>query len=148
MNIEVKQPVGAIRGAPQYRAGGNRSVARLRALAFDPIGELVKQYRKLEVELEHQEKLRSGAVQEMTSSGKVRAYRPDVHQQIYDRLINISEKLLRYGYGRVSETTIIDSASKPSFVVNLTKKGEQYVVSSPDETPQLELDEDFYDQSP
>lgn len=130
-----KQPAGRMVGVPNYKAGGPRSVSRLKHLNFDPIGELVDTYRKIQAELVVQEKIRDGDIIQLTSQGKPRAYRPEVHHALFDKLTNIGEKLLRYGYGRVPEQGIQEEKPKPSFVVNLTRKGEQYVVSEPDDVP-------------
>ena len=53
----------------------------------------------------------------------------------YDKLINIGDKLLRYGYGRVPETINIEDRRPSPLVINLTKKGDQYIVN--DEQPDL-----------
>jgi len=128
-------------GTTRIIAGGQRSVRRLAALKFDPIGELVAKYRKLEGELERQEQIRDNRIQEMTSSGKIRAYRAEVHHAIYDRLLSISKELLRYGYGRVPELSPIDNEVRPSFVVNLTNDNNQYVVSTPQVMYEAALEE-------
>ena len=136
MADDNKQPPlrgGRPRGIPQYQAGGHRSVLRLRQLQYDPIGELVETYNKLKLEVERQEKLRDGVIVELSSNGKPRAYRAEVHHAIYDKLIAIGDKLLRYGYGRVPETLLVEEKKPQPLVVNLTKKGETYVVN--DEMP-------------
>jgi hypothetical protein len=123
-------------GIPRFQAGGKRSVRRLETLNFDPIGELVASYRKLEEEIAYQEKLRSGAIVEMNpGTGRARAYRPELHHAMFDRKIVIAEKLLRYGYGRVPETTFVEEKKPQALIVNLTKKGETYVINGSDEGP-------------
>ena len=102
--------------------GGKKSVKCLERLKFDPIQKLVEQYDKLQEELEYQEKLRSGAIIELNVNEKPRNYRAEIHMSIHDKLANISDKLLRYGYGRVSETTVIEEKVQPNLVINLTKK--------------------------
>ena len=137
----VQPPLKAGRqGGPTptlFQAGAKRSQLRLKHLGFDPIGELVKQYRQLELELEYQEKLCSGEIVELSAAtGKPKAYRPEVHHAIYDKLIKVGEALLRYGYGRVPETSVVENKRPMPLVVNLTKKGETYVIndeSMPDE---------------
>lgn len=126
---------------PQFRAGANRSVGRLRALNFDPIGELVHKYRKLEEELDRQEKRRSGELVELNSMGKPRAFRHEDLVGVYDRLIDISEKLLRYRYGRVPE---LENNQKPTapLIVNLTKKGDVYTVNENELTDANQDDDD------
>ena len=62
----IEQPArigGRNAGYTQYHRGGPKSVARLRNLQFDPIGELVAKYRKLESEIEYQEKIKTGEIQ-------------------------------------------------------------------------------------
>ena len=143
----IKQPPlrgGRPPGIPQFQAGGQKSVARLRQLQYDPIGELVANYRKLEAEVERQEKIRDGIIVELGSNGKPRAYRAEVHHAIYDKLIAIGDKLLRYGYGRVPETTIIEDRKPQPLIVNLTKKGDVYVAN--EQPDQLEFGEDLEDE--
>jgi hypothetical protein len=143
---EKKQPAwkpGRQLARPKYFEGAKRSQVRLTQLGFDPIGELVKQYRKIELELEYQEKLRTGEVVELTSTGKVKAYRADIHHGIYDKLTAIADRLLRYGYGRVPETTVVEEKKPMPLVVNLTKKGDVYTVNaSADLTDEAEDDYD------
>ena len=116
-------------GIPRFQAGGQRSVARLRQLQYDPIGELVENYRKLKLEVERQEKIRDGVIVELTATGKPRSYRAEIHHALYDKLIAVSDKLLRYGYGRVPETLLVEEKKPLPLIVNLTKKGETYVVN-------------------
>lgn len=145
--VEIVQPPiprGPTPGRPNYVRGAQRSVTRLAQLGYDPIGELVKKYRELEKEILRQEKIRSGEVVELTSTGKTRAYRAEIHQTLYDKQINIAKELLRYGYGRVPEVNIVDDNRTPSFVVNLTAPGKQYVVSAPEEPQQLEPEEEDF----
>jgi hypothetical protein len=132
MADEIEQPPirgGRTPGIPQFQSGGHKSVVRLRQLQYDPIGELVEKYRKLEAELEYQEKLRSGEIVELNAQGKPRSYRAEIHHAIYDRLIAVSDKLMRYKYGRVPETVLIEEKKPLPLIVNLTKKGETYVVN-------------------
>ena len=144
MADEIKQPPlrgGRVAGVGQFHAGAKRSVARLKQLNYDPIGELVANYRKLQAEIERQEKIRDGVIVELTSTGKVKAYRAEIHHALYDKLIAIGEKLLRYGYGRVPETTIVEDRKPMPLIVNLTKKGDVYTVNEVDH-PVLDFDED------
>ena len=138
-DVDNKQPAwkpGNQIGIPKFHAGGHKSVARLNQLRYDPIGELVEKYRKLEKELEYQEKLRSGEIVELGANGKPRSYRAEIHHAIYDRLIAVSDKLLRYNYGRVPETVMVEEKKPLPLIVNLTKKGETYVINDeqPDDT--------------
>lgn len=93
-------------GIPKYRAGGGNSVRRLEALGFNPIDQLVSTYVRLEEEIKRQEALRSGELKELTHTGRRRGYREETHFSLYDKLIAVSEKLLRYRYGRVPETDL------------------------------------------
>ena len=116
----------------RFISGTKRSNARLIQLRFDPIQELVEIYRKLQVEVEYQEHLRARKIVEISNAqGKERAYYAPTHHAIYDRLINIGEKLLRYAYGRVPEGEDGIRAQATSFVVNLTKKGEEDRLEEP-----------------
>ena len=131
-------------GIPKFHAGGNKSVNRLRQLQYDPIGELVAKYRMLEAEITRQEKIRDGVIVELTATGKPKSYRAEVHHALFDKLIAIGDKLLRYGYGRVPETVVVEEKKPLPLIVNLTKRGETYVVNE-DTNPLLE-DDDYGDQ--
>lgn len=134
--------VGTSRSTTNYMAGAKRSQLRLSHLGYDPIGELVEQYKTIQLEVEYQKKLRSGEIVELNpSTGKPRAYRAEIHHGLLDKLIKISEALLRYGYGRVPETSIVEEKKALPLVVNLTKKGDQYVIND----THTEIDEDFED---
>jgi hypothetical protein len=137
--------VGRTLGPRVMMGGSTRSVARLKQLNYDPIGELVNKYRKLEDEITYQEKLRSNAIVELNASGKPRAYRAEQHYALYDKLINISEKLLRYRYGRVPETPDNDVKPPSPLVINLTKKGETYIVNEEQEQPDRPFEDDDED---
>lgn len=134
--------VGTSRSTTNYMAGAKRSQLRLKHLGYDPIGELVEQYKTIQLEVEYQKKLRSGEIVELNpTTGKPRAYRAEIHHGLLDKLIKISEALLRYGYGRVPETTVVEEKKALPLVVNLTKKGDQYVIND----NQPEISEDFDD---
>ena len=131
-------------GVPRNLKGGVRSVNRLKQLQFDPIGELVAKYRKIEEELVYQEKRRSGEIVELLPSGKPRYYDYQQHMALYDRLLKVGEQLLRYGYGRVPETVQIEDKRPAPLVINLTAKGETYIIND-DEFSKPLLDIDFED---
>jgi hypothetical protein len=137
MNDVITQPElprGRTPGKPVYALGAKRSVARLKALGYDPIGSLVDKYNELEDELKRQKKIRSNELVELTASGRPRAYNPETLMAIYEKQINIAQNLLRYGYGRVPENTLETPKTVKPMIVNLTKKGETYVVNDmPDE---------------
>lgn len=137
-------------GIPKFVAGSARSVGRLKILNFDPIGELVHKYRDLEKELERQKQIRNGEVVELTAAGKPKSHNPEIMLAIYDKQVNIAEKLLRYRYGRVPEVDDGRVAPPAALIVNLTKKGETYVVNEeqPDGTIENQDDDsDAYEQS-
>lgn len=127
----------------RFVAGGRKSQVRLQQLYHDPIEELVNKYRTLQKEIGYQEKLRSREIVEMTPSGKERAYRAEVHLKLHEIQIKIASDLLRYGYGRVPELNVVETKALPSLTVNLTKKGEQYVLNDKDPfAEEYEDDED------
>jgi hypothetical protein len=131
-------PVGRGRpaGSTSYNAGSTRAVVRLRNLNFDPIGKLVERYNALEKDVENYRKIRSGELVELLGNGKPRAFSYDVLLQMEQRLIDISEKLLRYGYGRVPEAGGIEAPKLPTLHISLTKPGETFVINQ-------QSDEDF-----
>lgn len=129
MADEMRQPKIRPDRSLSIVSGSRRAVAKLDALGFDPISELVKKYLDIDDEIEYQKKLRSGEIVELTYTGKPRAYRAEIHHALYDKLIKVSESLLRYKYGRVPETEIVENRSATPMIVNLTKKGEQYVLN-------------------
>jgi hypothetical protein len=110
-----------------------KSQSRLGELMFDPIEELVLSYRKLEAEIRYQELIRDGQIVELRTDGKPRAYNPDRHLELYDKLTNIADKLLRYGYGRVPEIQAAAAPPKQALIVNLTRPGQKYIINAEDE---------------
>jgi hypothetical protein len=105
---------------PVYRFGYTLSQQRLRKLRFDPIDSLIKQYQKLEWEVQYQEKMRTGEIVELNSQGKPRAYRAEVHHALYDKLIKIGSELLKYGYGKAPDENILETPPEnPRLIVNL-----------------------------
>jgi len=115
---------------PNFINGSNRSIERLKQLGFDPIERLVIRHRELTAELEHQKSLRSGAVVELRQDGKAKAFVFDNLLGCHDRLTAIERELLRYGYGRVPEVAEPEKQKVPALTINLTKKGETYIVNS------------------
>lgn len=127
--IDNKQPkITGGRSGSSFQSGSKRSICRLDDLRFDPIRELVEKYRRLEGELDYQEDVRANKIVPLTSTGKVRAYNAETHMVVYDKLLNTAEKLLRYYYGRVPETTIVEEKKASPLVVNLTRDGETYTI--------------------
>ncbi len=114
----------------KYGMGTSRSVMKLDTLGFDPITELVKVYRKLELELEFQEQLRMGNVNMLNAKGKQINYSAIVHDTIYDKLIKVGEALLRYKYGRVPETEQLEGKERSSLTINLNNNRGQRVLNS------------------
>jgi hypothetical protein len=82
-----------------------RGQQQLESLGYDPIEQLVNVHKYLIKELQRQEDIRDGKLVELTSTGKVKAYRPEVHHALFNQMITIGEKLLRYGYSRVPEVS-------------------------------------------
>jgi hypothetical protein len=144
---QITQPKSGKLGKPNYMMGGKRSVKRLENLGFDPIGELVATYRKLEEELVYYEGWRDGTIVPLTSTGKARSYVAEAHMALYDKRIKIGEALLRYGYGRVPENVDQSEKAPMPLIVNLTKKGEQYCVNEvqPDDDAFDVIEGDFYE---
>ena len=102
-------------------------------LDFDPIRKLIESYQKLTEEVALMEQIREGSLVQLTKSGGVLKYSPRLHFELYDRLINISEALLRYRYARVSEAIIEEGKNKrASLVVQLTQEGDKFVIGNED----------------
>jgi hypothetical protein len=128
---EAVQPKGRISGAqPRFLDGGKRSVAVLKNLKFDPIGALVEQYNKLQKEVEWHEKVRSGELIPLSRTGKELRYDSEAHMASYNLLVQIGDKLLRYGYGRVPENAEAGPQRNTSLTINLTDKDKQFIVNS------------------
>lgn len=121
-------PMGRPKGSSNFQSGGKRSINRLDALKFDPIKEIVDKYRKLEQELKYQEDFRDNRIVPLTSTGRVRTYNPEIHMNIYDKLLNTGEKLLRYYYGRVPEVALAEEKQISPLIVNLTREGDVYQI--------------------
>lgn len=116
-------------GVTKIHRGSPRAQAVLSRLEFDPITAMVNKYRELEEELAYQKKLRSGAVLELTSQGKPRAYRAEIHLSIFDKQLVVAKELLRYKYGRVSEGEQNDKPPLAPMVVQLTSEGDTHVIN-------------------
>ena len=129
-------------GRVNYGFGGKKSTARMRELDFDPIKALVDTYRKVEREVARHELIQEGKLVELNAQGNPRAYRPDVHHALSDKQIAVGEKLMRYMYGRVPDEGQAAPVAPPALVVQLTQKGETYVIN---EQPPEDEEEDFDD---
>jgi hypothetical protein len=133
MSEETPKPIqqppikrGPSLGRPRYDFGGKRSVAVLRELGFDPIRKLVERYKELENEIAFWKGIRDRSViQIIDDKGKERYYDSDAHMQAEKMLLDVGDKLLRYGYGRVPETVNVNDTRPPALVVNLTTTGDQ-----------------------
>jgi hypothetical protein len=99
---------------------------RLKELGYDPIKELVKQADNLKREIKRQEDIRDGRRVFVRPDGKEERYNYDFHMRLLDKVQDVSVELLRYGYGRVSETLNLNSDA-PAFALQvvLTEKFER-----------------------
>jgi hypothetical protein len=109
-------------------AGGRLSVAKLKDLGFDPIEALVHQYRFLEEQLQYYNDWRDNKIVPLTSTGKTKWYNEQTHMNLIDKMTAVSDKLLRYKYGRVPETNIIEDKMRSPLVINLTREGDTHVI--------------------
>lgn len=126
---ESKQPTGRVPGNPNYRAGALRSVNRLKALGFDPIGVLVDRYKALLKDVEHYRTLQSGKIVELQANGRPRVFNYDTLVSMETQLATIADKLLRYGYGRVPENAEDEKPPMAPMIVQLTRKGDVFVIN-------------------
>jgi len=131
--MQKSQPTGRIPGRPGYFAGATRSVNVLKKLGFDPITELVNRYKDLQKECEIHEQIRSGETVMISRTGKELRYDAEAHMAVYNLLIQIGDKLLRYGYGRVPENSTEGPQRSASLTINLQEKNAQFVIN--DEQP-------------
>ena len=122
-------PRGRSVGSVSYGFGGKKSTARLRELDFDPIAELVKTYREVEDEVVRQKGIRDNTIVELSTTGRPKAYRPEVHHALLDKKIVIGDKLTRYMYGRVPENGEQAPQAPPALVVQLSQEGDTYVIN-------------------
>lgn len=109
-------------------SGGRLSVAKLRDMGYDPIEALVTQYRFLEDQLQYYNDWRDNKIVPLTSTGKTKWYNEQAHLGIIDKMTAIADKLLRYKYGRVPETNIIEDKMRSPLVINLTKEGDTHII--------------------
>ena len=98
---------------------------------YDPIRELLQLYYQLERELEFYDQWRANKIKPLTATGRHRTYNQEVHMNLYDKLMNIHDKLLRYGYGRVPEN-----------VVNMHKEPKRLTIVMHDENKSFSVEED------
>jgi hypothetical protein len=98
----------------------SRSVSRLRQLDFDPIGRQVELYRKLDEEEKYLCQLRDGNPIFLDADGKRIRYSAQHHSTVLGTLQKIANDLMRYGYGRVSETINVQTQKPAKVIINLT----------------------------
>jgi hypothetical protein len=129
-NAVIEQPPvrdGELYDGRRYHAGSERSKDRLRQLRYDPIGELVTEHHRLSAAIKREEDLRDGVTVELNpNTGRVIIWKPELYIKLTEQKIKIAEQLLRYGYGRVPETNVLETASIPPLIINTRKKGEVY----------------------
>lgn len=139
-----------VKGTGRYQPGGPKSVRRLAMLKFDPIDEKVNLYRKLKEKLEWYEARQRGEIvllypEDHKYAGKPVMVREEDVIQVFNALDKCANDLLRYGYGRVPESVDVNLRPPSALTVQLTKKGETYVVN--DEQPDDGGDDGFYDET-
>jgi hypothetical protein len=127
-----------VRALPPKKGGFKRDSVSAQLLMaelnFDPIQKLIDVYVDLEREIQLLEEVRSGEVVQITKNGGVLRYSPKIHYELYDRLITISEALLRYRYARVNEAIIEDSkAKRGALIVHLSNEGDTFQIGNTNE---------------
>jgi hypothetical protein len=114
-DIKIEQPAGGgsdTGNRKRVTSGMPESVRALKNLEFDPITRLVDLYHKLIEEEKVFSKIRSGELVLLKDNGKERPYSGVAHAAIFAQLEKVTADLLRYKYGRVPETIIIDESDK------------------------------------
>jgi hypothetical protein len=125
------------------KRGGHAAINKLNELRFDPIYELVTKYREIEKQIEFYNDWRDNIIVPLTSTGKTRTYNQEIHMNLYDKLTNVAEKLLRYGYGRVPELHEESVQERVPLIINLSKEGDTYIIGERNELPDdLPVDND------
>jgi hypothetical protein len=140
--IDLNKDMSRVPYKSQMSAKLSKSERMLMAYAFDPLENLLRIYASTCREVIRQEHIRDGLLAELLNNGKARAYRPEIHMAWQEKMITIAKELLRYGYARVSETTVVESRNTKPLIVNLTKKGEQYVINDEEPIEEGEFDGD------
>jgi hypothetical protein len=133
--------------AERFHRGSIRSQKRLNALKFDPIGELVKQYRELEKLVDFWTRIRDGVQVELTKKGRVKAYNARAHMDAYNALIAIGEKLLRYNYGRVPEVNEVQVTQPAPMFVQLSDNPKDIATINPPIPVEYHDEDDENEQS-
>jgi hypothetical protein len=111
----------------------------VKELGFDPIEHMVKTYQKIEKRIAEEDK------KDRPSSIAIATLLSTQQKSIND--------LMRYGYARQSETSVIETKQPPPMMVHLTTKdGTAPVMVTGERAPEMEDDgdegEDLYDQPP
>jgi len=126
--------------------GAKRSRQRLAELKFDPIEKLVMLYKKLEEEDKWYVELRKAtSVKVLGKDGKPQKtlrYSAVAHSTVLAQLEKIGNDLLRYGYGRVSETVNVNNQNPSPLLINLSgKKVIEHDAETITVTPEIQFDE-------
>lgn len=108
------------------------SVERLASLGYDPLTRMIKQLIKLEEEIETQEGIRDGRIKRLRQDGNERAYSPQFHMSLVQQAAALNEKILRFGYARVSETVQVEHKA-PELKINLFSSNETFTLNPKDE---------------
>lgn len=144
---KTEQPNGSFKDLTKIENNDQitKSHIKLMQLRFDPMERLIQKYTELEIELKRQVKIRDGEIVELTSNGKPRAYRAEVHYSIFDKQVMIAEKLMRYAYGRVPEAINNEQTITQPLVINLTKEGEVYTLNDQSDISQDNSKDNYED---
>ena len=119
--------------SPKRKALGN-AVDKLAELGFDPIEAMVKQYQRLQAELEIQEQIASGAQIRLRLDGKPKAYDVGHHMNVIKQATELGRELLRYGYGRVLEDKDVERSKAPPSLNIVLTDGTTSVINDTDLT--------------
>jgi hypothetical protein len=118
----VEQPkigVGGnnLKNTPSNTKLTKQSVRRLAELEFDPIERAVRLYDQLEM-----------AIYEMkfNDDGTEKSrYNAIAYAQLMNAKAKVINDLMRYGYGRVPETTMVEHTELPPLIIRTTKPGDE-----------------------
>lgn len=91
------------------------SVRKLLELDFDPIEKMVELYHQLEVEMYEMR---------FEADGTPKRYNSVAYAQLLQTKNKVVSDLMRYGYGRVPETTVTEHRDLPPLLVKLTHNTE------------------------
>ena len=131
------QPTTGPASGPSTRSP-HKSERRLGELGFDPMQRRVDTYRRLEAELAWWEAIRDKTIVDViglkpNGDPKTRAYSFDAHMRIFEQLDRAADGLMRYAYGRVPETQIVENKQRVPFTINLTNGSKKTVVPTSSE---------------